>query len=303
VHDVSVVGGVQVDLVVTPVARLPPPGQTTFVGDMAMRVGGAGANAALALAELGMAVRLFGAVGDDRHGRWLADELSAAGLGGDLTVVAGAQTGMTVACEAHGRERSFLTLLGAAERWEAALVPDDAVSAASLLLCDYFCAPALRGEPSAGLLAAARAGGARTYFDTAWDPAGFPPPARDEVLALLALTDVFLPNAAEACALAGASDARAAARTLQRASGGWVVVKLGPEGCHAAGPGGAELTEPAPAVEVTDTTGAGDAFNAGLVAALAGGAEWPAALRAATRLASAVVARPSRERYAAGPAG
>ncbi|MEA2254852.1 MAG: pfkB family carbohydrate kinase [Solirubrobacteraceae bacterium] len=54
---------------------------------------------------------------------------------------------------------------------------------------------------------------------------------------------------------------------------------------------------------VADTTGAGDAFNAGLVAALARGASWPDALRAATRPASAVVARPSTDRYAMRPAG
>ncbi len=43
--DVSVIGGVQVDVVITPVAQLPPPGQTTFVEQLAVRVGGAGANA------------------------------------------------------------------------------------------------------------------------------------------------------------------------------------------------------------------------------------------------------------------
>ena len=66
---------------------------------------------------------------------------------------------------------------------------------------------------------------------------------------------------------------RAAARALQRDSGGWVVVKLGARGCLAVGPGGAELSASAPAVAVAaDTTGAGDAFNAGLVTALSGGA-------------------------------
>jgi sugar/nucleoside kinase (ribokinase family) len=80
-----------------------------------------------------------------------------------------------------------------------------------------------------------------------------------------------------------------------------VVVKLGPDGCLAVGPGGEELREPAPAVDVADTTGAGDAFNAGLVQALGEGADWPHALRTAVRFASAVVARPSGERYRPSP--
>ena len=84
---------------------------------------------------------------------------------------------------------------------------------------------------------------------------------------------------------------------LQQLSGGWIVVKLGARGCLGVGPGGVELEIPAPAVEIADTTGAGDAFNAGLVHALSDGVEWPEALAVATRFASEIIARPSDERY------
>jgi sugar/nucleoside kinase (ribokinase family) len=65
----------------------------------------------------------------------------------------------------------------------------------------------------------------------------------------------------------------------------------------AAGPDGVELTVPAPAVRVADTTGAGDAFIAGLVHALSEGAAWLGALEAATRFASTIIARPSNDRH------
>jgi len=48
---------------------------------------------------------------------------------------------------------------------------------------------------------------------------------------------------------------------------------------------------------MSDTTGAGDPFNGGLLYALSEGAEWPEALRFATRLASTVVSRTSENRY------
>jgi sugar/nucleoside kinase (ribokinase family) len=77
-----------------------------------------------------------------------------------------------------------------------------------------------------------------------------------------------------------------------------VVVKLGARGCLAVGPDGAELSASAPAVAVAaDTTGAGDAFNAGLVTALNGNGDWAAAIDAATRFATEIVSRPSHDRW------
>ncbi|HLI60620.1 MAG TPA: carbohydrate kinase family protein [Solirubrobacteraceae bacterium] len=294
----AVIGCVQADVVLSPVTDLPPPGGALLTERAAVRVGGAGANAALAAAEAGLDVRLCGAIGDDHLGALMREELAPAGLADELAVTAGEQTGLTVVLESAARDRTFLTHLGVNERWEAAMIPDDVLSCGHLLLCDYFVAPRLRGAASRTLLETARARGARTFFDTSWDPEGFAAPTRDEVRELLTSVDVFLPNEGEACALADRpGDPAGAARALQAASGGWVVVKLGASGCLAVGPGGQELAAAAPALRVTDTTGAGDAFNAGIIAALAGGADWAQALAQAARFASEIVARPSDERY------
>jgi sugar/nucleoside kinase (ribokinase family) len=228
----------------------------------------------------------------------MREQLAPAGLADELVAVAGETTGLTVVLESPARDRTFLTYLGVNARWEPAMIPDDALVCENLLLCDYFVAPTLRGEAARLLLDTARVRGARTFFDTTWDPGGFSGQTRTEVRELLPLVDVFLPNEVEACALADRpGDPAGAARALQAASGGWVVVKLGPRGCLAVGPGGTELTVPAPAVTVVDTTGAGDGFNAGLVDALARGAGWEEALTTATRFASTIIARPSGNRY------
>jgi sugar/nucleoside kinase (ribokinase family) len=264
---------------------------------MGMRAGGAGANAALALAEVELPPRLIGCIGDDSLGRWMLEQLPDA-LGEELLVVPEGRTGLTVACEAPGRDRTFLTYLGVNATWSLSMIPADALASRHVLFCDYFCAPALQGSAARDLLQTARLAGATTYFDTAWDPHGWPPETRDEVRGLLPSVDVFLPNEAEAIALAGVTDSvEETARVLQRISGGWVVIKLGARGCLAFGPDGAELTAPAPAVPIADSTGAGDAFNAGLVAALSDGKSWPDALTAATSLATAIVSRPSDARY------
>jgi sugar/nucleoside kinase (ribokinase family) len=282
----------------SPVTDLPAPGGTLLTDQSAIRVGGAGANAALAAVEAGMDVRLIGCIGDDQLGVWMREQLAPAGLADELVVGAGHTTGLTVVLESPTRDRTFLTYLGVNARWEPGMIPADALTCENLLLCDYFVAPLLRGEASRRLLDTARACGGRTFFDTTWDPDGFSRETRAEVRELLPSVDVFLPNEVEACALADRpGDAAQAARTLHAVSGGWVVVKLGPSGCLAVGPEGAEMSVPAPAVTVGDTTGAGDAFNAGLIHALAGGAGWHEALTQATRFATRIISRPSNDRY------
>jgi sugar/nucleoside kinase (ribokinase family) len=294
---VTVIGCVQVDLLLAPVLDVPPPGTAAFVDHMNLRVGGAGANAALALTEAGMTPRLVGAVGDDHFGRWVLEQLADFGLGEDIVVDPEQATGLTVAVEAPGRDRSFITYLGVTGTANAEIVPPSSLACEHLLVCDYFCAPALRGEPTRQLLETARELGARTYFDTAWDTDGFTAATREEIHAILPLVDVFLPNEAEARALAGTESVTKAGRELQRRSGGRVVIKLGADGCMAFGPHGGRLASPAPVVDAKDTTGAGDAFNAGLIHALASGRGWPDALQAATGLASSLLARPSNDRH------
>jgi sugar/nucleoside kinase (ribokinase family) len=294
---VTVIGCVQADVLMSPVTELPPAGGTQLTEQMSVRVGGAGANAALALTETGMQVRLMGCIGDDQLGRWMREELAPAGLADELLVSAGQPSGLTVALESPKRDRTFLTYLGVNADWEPAMLPADALVCDNLLLCDYFVAPGMQGEAARGLLETATGNGARTFFDTSWDPDGFAAGARAEVRGLLSAVDVFLPNEAEACELAGAAAARDAAHALSADCRGWVVVKRGAEGCLAVGPDGTELSAHAPAVSVADTTGAGDAFNAGLVNALDSGARWPDALAAATQFASMIVSRPSDDRY------
>ena len=103
--------------------------------------------------------------------------------------------------------------------------------------------------------------GLTTSLDTGWDPeerwAG------DKLLDLLDLVDIFFPNKVEACAITGAGDAELALRELgQRTM--LVVVKQGAEGAMALHD--AEIVRsPGFKVDVADTTGAGDSFDAGFL--------------------------------------
>ena len=138
------------------------------------------------------------------------------------------------------------------------------------------------------MLSAARAAG----IGVSVDPSSAAPLARAGAAAFLewvAGVVLLLPNREEAAVLTGMPDPEAAARSLT-AHAQEVVVKLGAQGALWTD-GEVQVRAPAVDVPAIDTTGAGDAFAAGLLAARLAGAEPADALGAGCALAAEAVAR------------
>jgi ribokinase len=138
-------------------------------------------------------------------------------------------------------------------------------------------------EPVLAAARAARAAGLQLVLN--------PAPARPLPDELLELAPLLTPNQPEAAALSGEDDPEAAARALAARTGAPVVVTIGSQGALLAD-GDALERIPAPEVEAVDTTGAGDAFNGALAAALAEGTGLGNAVRAAVAAAADSVRRP-----------
>jgi sugar/nucleoside kinase (ribokinase family) len=113
-----------------------------------------------------------------------------------------------------------------------------------------------------------------------------------------------LVNEVEATSLSGIDDTADAARALHAAMprNAILVVKCGPDGALAIGPDGAVARAAAPKVDVVDTIGAGDVFNAAFLAALADGMPLADCLAAGTTVASRAVSTRPRS-YGALPHG
>jgi sugar/nucleoside kinase (ribokinase family) len=298
VVSLAVVGNVNVDLLTWPVSAVPPPGTERPIDRIDLRVGGAAAVTGAVLARLGADPIIVGCVGRDVFGRIALGELHRYGVDTrHVRELAGWATGASIAFEAPGRDRSFLIALGSLAAFDASMIPDEALGARHVLLCGYFNLPGIRGRAARDLLTEIRARGGTSLLDTGWDHDGWQDRARDEVASLLPLVDVFVPNEAEVERVTGAADPVAAAGALSRRSGGWTVVKLGAAGALAVSADGRSRRVTAPRVDVVDTTGAGDAFNAGLMRSLAEGADPAEALDEAVAVASVVVSRSSDDRY------
>ena len=291
--EVVVVGSVNADLVVT-VARLPRAGETVAGGTFARWGGGKGANQAVAAARAGARVAMVGAVGADDLGDEALRELEAEGI--DVSAVArldGVATGVAAIVVDERGENQIAVASGA----NASLAGDEVARALAALgprgvvLLGHEVPPA---AVEAGI-AAARAAG--------WLAVLNPAPARELPADLDGVT--LIPNADEARELAGEDDAEAAARALAARSGAPVLVTIGADGALLV-EGDAVERLPAPAVDVVDTTGAGDAACGALAAELAAGRPVLEAARFAmaaaalsTRAAGARAGMPRRDEIVA----
>jgi len=276
--DVLVVGEINPDIVVSDPDPVPVFGEVErLVGAVRLTVGSSSAIFACGAARLGLRVAFAGVVGDDALGRFMLDELAARGI--DTTACSvdpSRPTGATVILSS-GTDRAMLTALGTIDALDVDAIPREAVKRAGHVHSGAYFLQGTGRRRLPALFAAARDRGQTTSFDTNWDPSG---QWGDDVLELLQVSDVFLPNAAEARRIAGVDDVDAAALALARTGmagrsdgGPTVVVKLGADGALAARADGTVLRVPAMPIDPVDTTGAGDSFDAGFLRAWLDGAE------------------------------
>ncbi|MEV7511465.1 PfkB family carbohydrate kinase [Streptomyces sp. NPDC091201] len=287
-----VVGDVVTDVVAMHPEPIVPATDTT--ARIRTLPGGAGANAACWAARTGSAeVRLLARVGTE-SARWHERALVDAGVRPRLVIDPEEPTGTVVALVDGAAERTFLTDSGASLRLSPAdWAPSLLDGAAHLHLSGYLYFADRSRELAVVALREARARGVPVSVDPA--SAGFLAGLGPErFMEAAAGAEVLLPNADEARLLAGlrqsAGVARAAVALSRRVP--LVVVTLGGEGALIAEGGRITAEVAAHPVEAVDSTGAGDAFAGGFLAARLEGAGPAEAARRGCRAAAEAVTRP-----------
>jgi ribokinase len=290
--DLLVVGDLNADLVLRGGEIEPTFGQREqFVDHAELVLGGSGGIFAAGAAKLGLEVAIVGCVGDDALGTVMIDALKQAGV--DTSAVLrtpDAPTGISVALARPG-DRAILTAAGALAKLRAEDVPQELLARARHV---HVTAPFLQDGLRPGLRTLAD-GARSSSLDPGWDP-------REDWTVPVDAFDVLLPNAEEALRLASRADGdiEAAAHDLA-ARGPTVVVKLGAGGALAVADGKTVMAAATP-VEPIDSTGAGDSFDAGFLAARLDGASLTEALALgcacgalSTRAAGGTAAQPTLE--------
>ena len=293
-YDLVVVGEIYVDHVLTGFGRWPQPGEEVYAQEYALDLGGGAAITACALARLGRSVSLVGAIGKTEK-QWIEERLAEFGVAHHELRLAGTRTGTTVSVSSQA-DRSFFTFHGANAQLEEQLADAGMVEHLADARHIHFAMP-IKAGLAKRLLGARKTRGNTTSLDVGHHAAWLQDAAN---LRTCASVDYLLPNEREARIIC-----RGDAEDYLRFTGshGWPsgVVKMGAGGAMMRGKGGILRALP-PNVHTVDTTGAGDAFNAGFIDALLDQGDDAECLRRgcvvgglSTRTAGALGSLPTRE--------
>lgn len=257
--DVLVAGEINPDLILRGDV-LPEFGQVEKLIDAyTLAIGSSSAIFACGAARLGLRVAFIGVCGDDVFGRFMLAEMQKRSVDvWHVIVRSGKKTGLSLILN-RDADRAILTYPGTIGDLGASDISDELLrQARHLHVASYFLQTKLQPDLPA-LFRRAHSLGLTTSLDTNYDPTekwtGF-----DE---LLSVTDIFFPNKTEALSITGSDNIGSAAEQLASKSK-LVAIKLGAEGAFLQNGEKAILT-PSISVNVVDTIGAGDSFDAGFL--------------------------------------
>lgn len=286
---VCIVGNSNIDILMKSLDVMPEWGTETIVEAYEERLGGCAANSAVVLASLGQETHIVATVGNDRHGEGLRDKLQEAGVCLDGLKTGQKGTGMSLSLNRKDGERLFVTYPGSMFETSTEEIIEyltEAKHCRYMLLTGYFLlSPEIDAKR---IFSHATELGMITLFDTGWPVHQWDRLTRDAVTSLLPHVDYFLPNELEASAITNEADVAKAAERLAAMCRKGIIIKRGGGGSYYFDRA-TKLETASFKVDVRDTVGAGDSYNAGFIYGLANGWELPECLKLGNAVAAAVI--------------
>jgi sugar/nucleoside kinase (ribokinase family) len=264
--DAVTVGEIYIDHVFSGLLDWPRPGEEVFTRNYIRELGGGAAITACGLGLLGRKTAIFGVVGEVESA-WIKQRLSEFGVGSDGLRQVPGSSGVTVSVSAMG-DRSFYSYAGSNELLGDYLSSPQLAEQLQLASHVHFAVP-LDRRVAESVLPGLKSAGCTVSLDVGWQPEWYLKPENCQTCREI---DYFLPNRIEAEYLTGKKHPEEVLLGLEQLGFSHAVVKLGAEGA-AIHTGGRMLQVPSPRIQVVDTTGAGDAFDAGLIDALLSGTD------------------------------
>ncbi len=282
-------GALNLDIILK-VERIPNPGEESFVIDIEYHPGGSAANTIAGLATMGVECAFIGKVGDDNYGKILLKDFEKRGVELSGVKIEKGRSGVAMIFVDRSGERAILVDPGVNDTIKYDEVKREIVENAKIIhLTSFICKNSEDSFKSQKRIA-------KEVEIVSFDP-GMPYINRglEEIEEIISNTTIFMPNKQEIEMLIG-ERYDVASREVARLGVEIVVVKLGENGCYIL-KGNEEFRVQPFNTKVVDTTGAGDAFNAGFLYAWYHGKSIEACGKFGNYVASKIIERVGARGY------
>jgi len=262
-YEVTVIGEIYLDHVFSGFEDWPGPGEEIFTNQYAWELGGGAVTTACALSRLGRSVRLIGVVGEEQFSMVEA-RLAAFGVSSAHIAQSKGRSGVTVSISTT-QDRSFFTYRGVNEELSECLRRNTLLMSEAASAKHVHLALPLSAADGEAVLPVLKKNGATVSIDVGHHVKWLEDKRSMEMLRSI---DYAMPNEKEAVILAGSP-----AQYLDRCHNlgvPYALVKLGSSGAVMMA-NGIQYRATPPVVNTVDTTGAGDAFDAGFIDAVLSG--------------------------------
>ena len=293
--DVIVIGEIYIDHVLSGFERWPAPGEEVLSDEYTREIGGGAAITACGLSRLGKSVALIGVIGHE-DADWVQRRLGDFGVTCESVRKLPGSTGVTLSVSTR-EDRSFFTHVGVNRQLSAELLAPDLLATLARARHVHFAMPLTRTAADR-IVPALAAAGSTTSLDVGYQPGWLADPGNHPTCQAI---DYLMPNEQEAALLSGGNTPEDYFAFARRSGLRNALLKLGARGAMAEYDGTRFAVHP-PKISAVDSTGSGDAFDAGFLDALLEGETMEKSLRRAcicgalsTRVPGALGGIPTRD--------
>jgi ribokinase len=242
------------------VDRIVKPDEEGFINSIQNHPGGSAANTTVGLSRLGIKTGYIGKIADDDIGEILLEDLTSEGVNTSGIRIASGRSGACLIMVDSRGDRGILVDPGVNDNINTSDISMDYINSARLIhMTSFVC------RESDVSFETQQKAAAHTCVQISLDPGTlYAQRGMDALIGFICKGSVILPNDHELRLMTGCKKISDGADMLINAGAAWVAVKTGKRGCYVTD-GSLKVKIPANKVNVVDTTGAGDAFNAGFI--------------------------------------
>ncbi|MEM5777977.1 MAG: carbohydrate kinase family protein [Candidatus Aenigmatarchaeota archaeon] len=265
--ELTVLGDINVDLITTPLKKIPEKDKQIIVDDIELSPGGSAFNLAIAASRFGIKTKFIGKVGRDQFGKMLIEIGKKNGI--KMNVKQEGETGITIALTYTDATRSFISYKGSNNNFSIKDFSFSDIEGKFLAIGGFNLLNSLRKD-ILQIIEYSKSKNMKVSLDPNWDPDGWKEDRVKEIYNLLPKLDFFLPDINEAEEITFTKNDILMAKKLMNLGATNVLIKEGSKGCLLCIKEYIKLV-PSFKVNAINTTGAGDVFHAAFIKSLING--------------------------------